>query len=64
MSKLLSAKEVGELLGIKTRSVYQKVFRNEIPYVKPGNGRILRFDQQEIENYINVGRKAALGGQS
>lgn len=58
MSKLITAKELAEMLHVKTRSIYQMVYRSQLPHIKFGG--TLRFDPEEIQAFINKGHREAL----
>lgn len=60
MGNLLTAAQVAEIFGIKKKSVYQKVYRNELPYIRLGGKNTLRFDSKDIENYINNSRRETI----
>ncbi len=51
--RLLSVAEVADLLGLKRPTVYKKVCRREIPFIKPGGprGRVL-FRPEDLEAFI------------
>lgn len=51
MEKLLTAKQVSELLEVKTSTVYDWVYRKIIPYVKLG--RLIRFKKPEIFHWVD-----------
>ena len=51
MEKLLNAKQVAEILGVTPGTVYQYIYRGEIPYIKL-NGKSIRFIPEEIEKWI------------
>lgn len=51
MSQLLTIKEVAEVLKVSHRTISDWVYKRKIPYIKVG--RVVRFDQQKIENWIN-----------
>ena len=51
MEKLLTAKQVGELLEVKVSTVYDWVYRGVIPYVKLG--RLIRFKKPEIFRWVD-----------
>ena len=54
MAKLLTAEEVGMILCVSTKAVYQMVYMGKLPYVKMGAYRSspIRFKQEAIEAYI------------
>lgn len=57
-SQLLTSKQTAEKLGITLRALYLKVYRNQIPYIKFGtNNSSLRFDEDEIQSWIDSHRK-------
>ena len=51
MEKLLTAKQVSELLEVKISTVYDWVYRGVIPYVKLG--RLIRFKKPEIFHWVD-----------
>lgn len=51
MEKLLTARQVSELLEVKISTVYDWVHRGVIPYVKLG--RLLRFKKTEIFRWVD-----------
>ena len=50
MEKLLTAKQVSELLEVKVSTVYDWVSRGAIPYVKLG--RLIRFKKTELFRWV------------
>ncbi|MHB8232929.1 MAG: helix-turn-helix domain-containing protein [bacterium] len=50
--KLLTVKQVAEILNITPWTVYQLVYKKAIPYVKLG--RITRFDRNKILSFIEA----------
>ena len=50
MEKLLTAKQVSEILEVKPKTVYEWVGKKEIPYVKIG--RLVRFKKSEVFQWI------------
>ncbi len=48
--KLLSAKQVAEILGLEVSTIYDWVYRRKIGYIKIGS--LLKFDPATVENYI------------
>lgn len=50
MDKLLTAKQVSELLEVKISTVYDWVYRGLIPYVKLG--RLIRFKKAELFHWV------------
>lgn len=51
MRKLLSAKEVAEILGVEISTIYDWVYRKKIEHIKIG--KLLRFNPETLQNYIN-----------
>lgn len=51
MKKLLSAKEVAEILGVEISTIYDWVYRKKIEHIKIG--KLLRFNPETLQNYIN-----------
>ncbi len=51
MEKLLTARQVSELLEVKISTVYDWVYRGVIPYVKLG--RLIRFKKPEIFRWVD-----------
>lgn len=56
--KPLSISEVAEFLNLSNSTIYGKVSRGELPYMK--RGKRLYFSQAELENYLKDGRKLTL----
>lgn len=52
MEKLLTAKQVSELLEVSVSAVYDWVSRRQIPYVKLG--RLIRFKKNEIFRWVDT----------
>jgi excisionase family DNA binding protein len=52
--KLFSVKETAEFLNLSVPTIYSKVSRNEIPYMK--RGKRLYFSNLELLNYLKDGR--------
>ena len=50
--KLLTAKEVAEILGLKLSTLYDWVYQRKIPYIKIGS--LLKFSPAVIQNYIDT----------
>ena len=47
---LLTVKQVAELLNLTPWTVYQLVYKKEIPFTKIG--KIIRFDRNKISDFI------------
>lgn len=52
MEKLITARQVSDLLEVKTDTVYEWVHRGLIPYVKLG--RLVRFKKIDIFHWVDV----------
>ena len=53
MEKLLTVKEVAEMLSLSKFAVYDMVATNSIPHIKIGQtNRSVRFDKQKIEIWL------------
>ena len=50
--KLLSVEEVGEVLGIKPQTIYNKMSRGLFPIKHKRLGRLIRFDLIEVDKYL------------
>lgn len=50
ITKLLTPGEVANIFGVKVKTIYQKVYRNQLPYVKIGSS--LRFREADIDELI------------
>ena len=50
--KLLTAKEVAEILGLKLSTIYDWVYRRKIPYIKIGS--LLKFRHKAVEEFIDT----------
>lgn len=61
MPQLLTAQEIAGQLQVHIETIYQWVSQKRIPYVKVG--RATRFDQKDIDNWIEKRKiKARIGG--
>ena len=56
--KPLSISEVAEFLNLSTSTIYGKVSRGELPFMK--RGKRLYFSQAELKEYLKDGRKLTL----
>ena len=54
--RLLTIKQAAEYMAISVASLYSKVYRREIPFVKIG--RSVRFDVRALDEFINRKRVA------
>ena len=54
-SQLLRVPEVASLLNVKPRTIYEMVAQGRIPYRKPPESNILRFDLEEIVAWTKSG---------
>lgn len=54
MEKMLSVKQLAELLGVAKTTIHGWIFKNvmPIPYYKI-NGRSIRFIEADVKTYIN-----------
>jgi len=52
--KFLTVKEVSEFLNLAVPTIYSKVSRNELPYMK--RGKRLYFSSAELMEYLREGR--------
>lgn len=52
MEKLLTAKQVSELLEVKVSTVYDWVSRGVIPYVKLN--RLIRFKKTDVFHWVDL----------
>lgn len=59
MKKLLTCKEVAEILGVKLSTIYKWTHMHQIPYVKIG--KLLRFQSKVIEQWISENSKVENG---
>lgn len=55
MKKLLTVKELAELIGVHPQTVYQLIYAKKVPFVKK-DGIGYRFRPEEIEEWINRDR--------
>lgn len=56
MSKLLTAPEVAEQLGVATKYVYQLVAEQELPCIKLSS-KTFRFTQDAVDNWVKEKEK-------
>lgn len=54
LEELLTAKQTAQLLDLSLATIYEKVSRNELPYMKRGNR--LYFYKSELNEYLKEGR--------
>lgn len=53
MEKLLTVKEVSEMLSLSKYAIYDMVVKNSIPHIRIGStNRSVRFDKQKIEIWL------------
>ena len=50
--RLMTIEEVADFLQVKKNTIYKKIQRGQIPYIKMGG--LLRFDPQQIEAYVKA----------
>ena len=55
MSKLMTIKETAKLLGITESTLKGMIRRGAIPYIKL-SPRVLRFDPEELDEYLDQRR--------
>ncbi|MCX8027654.1 MAG: helix-turn-helix domain-containing protein [Thermodesulfovibrionales bacterium] len=55
MKQYLTIKDLSTMLQLKISTIYSLVYNKRIPYKKIGSGKrsALRFDMDEINNWIN-----------
>lgn len=56
--KLLTIKEASQFLKLTVPTIYSKVSKNELPYMK--QGKRLYFSSTELMEYIKKGRKKSV----
>ncbi|MBZ9650622.1 helix-turn-helix domain-containing protein [Psychroflexus montanilacus] len=54
VEKLMSIKDASSFLNLSVPTIYSKVSRNEIPYMK--RGKRLYFSNKDLINYLKEGR--------
>ena len=54
-TRLMSAEEVAEVLGVKPRTVSSWVTQNRIPYIKFGDGKksIVKFNPKRLNQWLD-----------
>lgn len=55
MKKLLTIEEVGQLIGLRPRTIYKKLKAGEFPPPIKLGRKANRWDQQKIEGWIHAG---------
>ncbi len=60
MRRLLTVREVAELLSVKESFVRRLIFERRIPVVHLG--RLIRIEAAEVEGFIEAGRSSSRGG--
>ena len=58
MDKLLSIKEVSDLLGVSQKSCYDKIYRGFLP-APLRIGRLLRWRREDIETWLQDKKETA-----
>jgi excisionase family DNA binding protein len=58
--KLLTVKEIAEMLGVKPKTIYQWVLLGQIPFYKL-NGSV-RFDLDDIRGWVLTCKKSPTAG--
>lgn len=56
--KLMSIKDASKFLNLSVPTIYSKVSRNEIPYMK--RGKRLYFSNKDLMNYLKAGRNKTI----
>ncbi|MGD2092366.1 MAG: helix-turn-helix domain-containing protein [Candidatus Aminicenantes bacterium] len=53
-TRLMSAEEVAEVLGVKPRTIFSWVTQNRIPYIKLGEGRksLVKFNPKRLNQWL------------
>jgi excisionase family DNA binding protein len=62
VNKLLTVRQVAELMGWQEQTVYQKVHLREIEHIKLG--RNIRFESKAIQKLIDLGRVPVLDSRT
>ncbi|MBX2952288.1 MAG: helix-turn-helix domain-containing protein [Leadbetterella sp.] len=55
--KILQIRGAAEFLGLTVQTIYGKVSKNEIPYIK--QGKRLLFSEKDLREYLLAGRRKA-----
>lgn len=58
-ARLLTVRQAAEYLGTTPATLYTKVWRREIPFIKLG--RSIRFDLQDLKDLIEMSRVVPQG---
>lgn len=58
--RLLNVQQAAEILGTTPGGMYQRVHRNQIPFIK--DGKNLRFDEDELYQYIEMKKQETRTG--
>lgn len=63
MAKLMTVIDLAALLNTSEKAIYARVSRGELPYMKFGEGKngSIRFDPDEIDEYLNSKRVRVKG---
>jgi excisionase family DNA binding protein len=56
--KLMSIKDASKFLNLSVPTIYSKVSRNEIPYMK--RGKRLYFSNKDLMDYLKAGRNKSI----
>ena len=55
-ARLLNIRQASQFLSVSVSTLYGWIWQKRIPFVKVG--RTVRFDLQDLERYIQAGRRA------
>ena len=53
--KLMTAKQLADYLNLTVKSVYERVQRHALPFIRIGDSRTVRFKRSDIEKMIEDG---------
>ena len=55
MIKWMTVAECAEYLGLSIHTIYQRIAKRQIPHRKVPGSNLVRFDQQEIDEWMQSG---------
>ena len=54
VKKWLNIKEAAEYTGLSTDTLYMLVYRNGVPFHRPGGLKVIRFDRDELDVWMKA----------
>ncbi|MBQ9666177.1 MAG: excisionase family DNA-binding protein [Bacteroidaceae bacterium] len=52
--ELLNSEEAAKYLGISRSTIWKMTSANNIPFYRPGNGRLMMFEREELDRWVRA----------